>query len=117
MTKFWSMNEKDLERDSERSDVDEENSENAPQPLQELFDFLNLKLYDIDDEETTQKCHALIAFHNLVVSQCDDLKDQSAKLVTASKGIHTENNPLWMYLSSALQCKIEEMRKMESGPV
>ena len=76
-----------------------------------LYDFLNLKLLDVDDEETINKCHALIAFHEFVISQCDDLKSQSAKSATVSGGIHIADNPLWIHLSSALTIKIEEIIK------
>ena len=73
-------------------------------PALKLYDLLNLKLCDADDE-------ALIAFHKLMTSQYDDLQSGSARIATSSKGIRIESNPVWIYLSSALTLKIGEMRE------
>ena len=106
-----SQEEKKMEEEKEPNDLHEDNKAKRDSPTQKLCDFLDLKLLDIDDEETKNKCHALIAFHKFVISQCDDLKDQSAKYATVSGGIHIANNPLWIYLSSALTMKVEEITK------
>ena len=68
-------------------DIEEGNLGESAPSLQDLYNFLNLKLIDVNDEETSHKCHALIAFHKLIVSRCDELQEQSAQLATASKGI------------------------------
>ena len=59
-----------MERELESDDLEDEDSEKPAPALQNLYDLLDLKLFDIDDEETMHKCHALIAFHKLIVSQC-----------------------------------------------
>ena len=97
-----SENEQEMARESAIDDLEDEDVGEPAPALQNLYNFLNLKLSDVNDEETMHKCHALIAFHKLIVSRCDELQEQSAKLATASKGIHVENNPLWIYLSSSL---------------
>ena len=80
-------------------------------PLQKLYDLLDISLCDVKDEITVNKCHALVAFHKLMVSQREDLNSKVAEIATLSNVNHVENNPLLDYLSSALTLKVEEIIK------